>query len=83
MVATLYDTDEVFSPADSQAGPFAAGLTASVYRYQEIVAPALYIEGDFPVIADDDGTYVQRMRGYGSQADGAALGNQDGAADTQ
>ena len=47
------------------------------------MAAAFYIERDFPVVADDDGPYVQAMRGNGCNGNRFAVGNDDRTADAQ
>jgi hypothetical protein len=39
---------------DSQSGTFAASFTSAVDGYQEVMAPAFYIQGNFPIVVDDN-----------------------------
>ena len=36
------------------------------------MATAFHIKRDFPVVADDNGTYIQAVRGNGGDGDGLA-----------
>ena len=42
------------------------------------MATAFHIERDFPVVADDNGTYIQAVRGNGGDGDGLAVRHDDG-----
>lgn len=80
---TLDDLDGVGRPGDGEAGGLAARLAAAVDGHKEIVAAALDVEGDGPVVADDDGSHVEAVGGDGSDSDGLAVGHDDGAAHTE
>ena len=68
----LDDLDGVGRPGDGEAGGLAARLAAAVDGHKEIVATALDVEGDGPVVADDDGSHVEAVGGDGSDSDGLA-----------
>lgn len=63
--------------ADSEPASFTASFATSVDGNQEIVAAALYIQCDFPVVVDDNGAYIQAMRCYRSDGDGVAVWHDD------
>ena len=69
--------------ADSEPASFTASFATSVDGNQEIVAAALYIQCDFPVVVDDNGAYIQAMRCYRSDGDGVAVWHDDRSPDAQ
>ena len=65
---------------DSQSGAFPASFASAVNGYQEVVASAFYIQRDFPIVVDDDRTYVKAMWSYRCDGDGVAMRNDDRSA---
>ena len=61
----------IISLADCELAAFTASLTSSVDSNQKIVAAALYIQCDFPVVVDHDGAYVQAV--WRNRGDGAMV----------
>ena len=82
MVASFYDADKIIGTAYCKACSFAAGLASSVYRYQEVMASAFYIERYFPVVAYYDRAYVEAVRSDCRKTESAALGHQYRSAHT-
>ena len=68
---------------DGQSGTFPASFASAVNRYQEIMASALYIEGNFPIVVDDNRTHVKAMRCYRGNGDGLAVGYNNWTSDAQ
>ena len=81
MIRSFYYRYIIVGLANGQAGTFSASLTASVDGYQEVVATALYVEGDFLVIVDDYRADIEAMRGYRSNGDGIAMWHNDRTSD--
>jgi len=75
--------DLVIGLADGEATSFAACFASSIDSYQEVVATALYIEGDFPIIVDNDGADVETMWSYRCNGYGVAGRHNDGTANAQ
>ena len=72
MAVSFYYIYFIVGFADSEPASFTASFATSVDGNQEIVAAALYIQCDFPVVSDNDRTDVEAMRSYGS--DGNSVG---------
>ena len=83
MAVSFYYIYFIVGFADSEPASFTAGFTPSVDGNQEIVAAALYIQCDFPVVVDDNGAYIQAMRCYRSDGDGVAVWHDDRSPDAQ
>ena len=64
MAVSFYYIYFIVGFADSEPASFTASFATSVDGNQEIVAAALYIQCDFPVVVDDNGAYIQAMRCY-------------------
>ena len=83
VIRPFYYLNVIVRFTDSQTGSFPTCFTASVNRYQEVVAPAFHIEGDFPIIVDDNRADVEAMGSYRSNGKGLSVtvesGTQDGA----
>ena len=73
MAVSFYYIYFIVGFADSEPASFTASFATSVDGNQEIVAAALYIQCDFPVVVDDNGAYIQAMRCYRSDGDGVAV----------
>ena len=80
MVGSLDYLYLIVGLANGEAGAFTASFASSVYSYQEVVAAAFNVEGDFPVVVDDDGAYVEAMWSYRCDGDGVAMRNDDRSA---
>ena len=83
MAVSFYYIYFIVGFADSEPASFTASFATSVDGNQEIVAAALYIQCDFPVVVDDNGTYIQAMRCYRSDGDGVAVWHDDRSPDAQ
>ena len=83
VVEALHHLDAVVGARDGEAGGFTARLAASVDGHEEVVAAAFDVEGDFPVVADDDGAHVEAVGCHGGDGDGLAVGHDDGASHAQ
>ena len=59
----LYNADVEGGTADGKAGVFVASLASSVDGDEEVVATAAHFEGDFPIVAHDNGAHVEAIRG--------------------
>ena len=83
VVEALDYFDGVGRAGDGEAGGFTARLAAAVDGYEEVVAAAFDVEGDGPVVADDDGAHVEAVGGDGSDGNGLAVGHNDGPSHTE
>ena len=83
MVVAFDDLYAVVGSCDVQPCSFLARFATAVDGYQKVVAAAFDFEGDFPVVADDDGTHVEAVWRYGGDGDGLAVGHDDGASHAQ
>ena len=82
MIEPFYHFYTVVSPTDSKLRSLFAGFAPTVDGDEEVVATAFHIKRDFPVVADDNGTYIQAVRGNGGDGDGLAVRHDDRAAHT-
>ena len=67
--------------SDGQSGTFPACLAPTIDGYQEVVTSAFYIEGNFPIVVDDNRADVEAMRSYRGDGDGLAMWNNHRSAD--
>ena len=77
MAVSFYYIYFIVGFADSEPASFTASFATSVDGNQEIVAAALYIQCDFPVVVDDNGAYIQAMWCNRSDGDGITVWHDD------
>ena len=72
--------DGVWCFADGEANSVGIALAASVEGDEKGTAAAFDLEGDFSGVGENNGAHIERVGGDGSEADGFALRDNDGAA---
>ena len=73
--------DTIIGLADGEACSFAASLASPVDGNEEVMATAFHVEGDFPVIVDDDGAHVEAVWRYRCDGNRVAMRDNDWTTD--
>ena len=83
MVLTFDDFDSIIGFTDGEAGAFPASFASPIDGHQEVMASAFYIQGDFPIVVDDNRTDVKAVWCYRSDGDGIAVRYNNRTTDAQ
>ena len=83
VVRSFHDFDVIVGFPDGQASTFTTSFASSVYGYQEVVASALHIEGDFAIVVDNNWTDIETMWRYRCDGYGLAMRYNNRSANAQ